>query len=67
MIKKMFHSNRITTNQKIKANLFNNYFLSPADYKKIENITDINQYIINSMEYLKMCKKTPLKILLGNM
>ena len=59
MIKKISHNNRITINQKTIANLFNNHFLSIADLTKIENITDINPYIENSLKYLKMCNEIP--------
>jgi hemolysin-activating ACP:hemolysin acyltransferase len=30
-----------------------------ADLTKIENITDLNSYIENSLQYLKMCNNNP--------
>jgi phosphoglucomutase len=41
VIKKISHNNRLITNQKDIADLFNNYFISMADLTKMDNIKDI--------------------------
>jgi hypothetical protein len=59
VIKKISHNNRLLTNQKHIADLFNNYFISVAEKTKTDNIKDIHLFIENSLKYLKMCNKNP--------
>jgi exonuclease III len=56
-IKKISHNNRLLTNPKYIADLFNNYFISMADLTKMDHIKDLNHFIESSLKYLKMCHK----------
>jgi hypothetical protein len=43
---------KVLTNQKIIANLFNNYFLSVADSSNVDNNKAQNSSMINPINYL---------------